>query len=190
LERDANVRFTFGYEEALGYSVGRIVRDKDGISAAVLLADLAAHCKAEKVSVLERLDGLYRRHGLWVSLQKSITRPGSEGLAEIAKAVEHVAANRPEVLAGHAVTEMTDYRRGGDARPRWLPNTNMVGLALGPTGRVLVRPSGTEPKLKIYVDLSVDANKAPSIREKETEALETARAIADAVAEHAGLGAK
>jgi phosphomannomutase len=53
-----------------------------------------------------------------------------------------------------------------------------------------VRPSGTEPKLKIYVDLSVDANKAPSIREKETEALETARAIADAVAEHAGLGAK
>ncbi|MCA9593663.1 MAG: phospho-sugar mutase [Myxococcales bacterium] len=190
LERDAGVRFAFGYEEALGYSVGRIVRDKDGISAAVLLADLAAHLKTENKTLLDQLDALYRRHGLWVSLQKSITRPGSEGLAEIAKAVEHVAANRPELLAGQAVTAMTDYRSGGDERPRWLPDTNMVGLALGPKGRVLVRPSGTEPKLKIYVDLAVEVSASASVRDKEAEALDTARAIADAVAEHAGLGAE
>ena len=163
---------------------------KRSVCAAVLLADLAAHLKTENKTLLDQLDALYRRHGLWVSLQKSITRPGSEGLAEIAKAVEHVAANRPELLAGQAVTAMTDYRSGGDERPRWLPDTNMVGLALGPKGRVLVRPSGTEPKLKIYVDLAVEVSASASVRDKEAEALDTARAIADAVAEHAGLGAE
>ena len=72
-------RFVFGYEEALGYTAGPVVRDKDGISAALLFAEMAAHCRALGETVWDRLARLYRRHGLWVSTQRSVVRPGSRG---------------------------------------------------------------------------------------------------------------
>ena len=83
LEEEGPDRFVFGYEEALGYCVGPAVRDKDGISAAVLFADLTAATLAAGSDVWGRLAALYRRHGLWVSTQKSVVRPGTEGAAEI-----------------------------------------------------------------------------------------------------------
>ena len=81
-ESDAGT-FVFGYEEALGYSVGPAVRDKDGISAAVVFADLIAWEATGDSTVWDRLERLYRRHGLWVSIQKSVVRPGSEGASSI-----------------------------------------------------------------------------------------------------------
>ena len=84
--------FVCGYEEALGYSVGSLVRDKDGISAAVLFADLAADCRNRGETVLDYLARLYDQHGLWASTQKSIVRPGSEGAAQIAAAMERIGA--------------------------------------------------------------------------------------------------
>jgi phosphomannomutase len=187
LERDDRARYCFGYEEALGYSVGRIVRDKDGISAAVLFADLAARCRAEGITVIERLDRLYRQHGLWVSVQKSITRPGTEGLAEIERAMQRLGTDRPARLGAWSVTGSTDYRTGAETRPRWLPATSMIGLELEGRGRVLVRPSGTEPKLKIYVDVCVDVGKEETVRVREEAAQSEARAIADALAGHLGF---
>lgn len=187
LERDRGLRFAFGYEEALGYSVGRLVRDKDGVSAAVLFADLAAQCRAQDKSVLDRLAELYREHGLWVSVQKSITRPGSEGLAEIARAVDRIGAEPPAEVCGHEVSAVTDYRRGGESRARWMPNTEMIGLDLEGGGRILVRPSGTEPKLKIYVDLRGDVGADQSVQAVEALAQEKAREMSEAVARAAGL---
>lgn len=187
LEHAGGVRFVFGYEEALGYSVGHIVRDKDGISAAVLFADLAARCRAEGVSVLERLAGLYRKHGLWVSLQKSIVRPGTEGQSEIAQAIDKLGSDIPAELAGHKVSRSVDYREGGAERPRWLPDTSLIALELEGGSRVLVRPSGTEPKLKIYVDLCIRLADDDIVASREDEASEAAGAIADAVAAHVGL---
>jgi phosphomannomutase len=187
LEASGGARYCFGYEEALGYSVGRIVRDKDGISAAVLFADLVARCRAEGLTVLERLDRLYREHGLWVSVQKSITRPGTEGLAQIERAMERLATERPAALAERRVVGSTDYRTGAAARPRWLPATSMIGLDLEGGGRVLVRPSGTEPKLKIYVDVCVDVGKEETVRIREEAAQSEARAIADALAGQLGF---
>lgn len=187
LEAAGGVRFCFGYEEALGYSVGRIVRDKDGIGAAVLFADLAARARADGQSVLERLERLCRQHGLWVSVQKSITRPGTQGQAEIERAMETLGAEHPAALAGRGVTGASDFRSGGEARPRWLPNTSMIGLDLEGGGRLLVRPSGTEPKLKIYVDLCVDVGQEESVRGREDSAQSEARAIADALAAHLGF---
>jgi phosphomannomutase len=153
LEGAGEGRFVFGYEEALGYAVGSAVRDKDGISAAVWFADLAADAAASGETVLDRLAALYRRHGLWVSTQASVVRPGTEGLGEIAAAMEVLREQTPETLGGRSVTEITDYRDGADGRPRWLGAQALVEFALGDEGRVLVRPSGTEPKLKVYVDL-------------------------------------
>lgn len=188
LEAQEGVRFAFGYEEALGYSVGRIVRDKDGVSAALLLADLAAHEKTLGRGLGDRLERLYRNHGLWVSVQKSITRPGSDGLAEIERAMQGLAGAPPQAVGGTTVTRVTDFRVGAEARPRWLPATPLISLELEGGGRVLVRPSGTEPKLKIYVDLCVPLRDSERLSVREEEALAQAQALANQVAVQVGLG--
>ncbi|MGI8822283.1 MAG: phospho-sugar mutase [Acidimicrobiia bacterium] len=153
LEAAGKGRFVFGYEEALGYSVSRQVRDKDGISAAVVFADLAADATAVGTSVLGRLADLYRRHGVWVSTQENVVRPGTEGAAEIADAMLWLSEDPPSEVGGYQVSSVTDYTVGADLRPSYLGATPLVALDLGTAGRVLIRPSGTEPKLKIYVDL-------------------------------------
>ncbi|MGH8873447.1 MAG: phospho-sugar mutase [Acidimicrobiia bacterium] len=152
-ERDEG-RFAFGYEEALGYSVGRTVRDKDGIAAAIVMADLAAEEAASGRAVLDRLHDLWDEFGLWVSAQQSIVRTGADGQRALLAAVDRVGESPPSRLLDMEVTGVTDYRMGHDERPVWLGAQDLVELSLGESGRVLVRPSGTEPKLKIYVDLS------------------------------------
>ena len=157
LQDEGKGRFVFGFEEALGYSVGQVVRDKDGMSAAVVFADLSAEANTAGVTLWDLLADLAQRHGLWVSGQHSVTRPGADGRSEIGGAVDKVAASPPVSLGGMKVTEVVDLRRGGRTRPPWLPDTDLVELRFGTEGRTLVRPSGTEPKLKIYVDLRLDA---------------------------------
>jgi phosphomannomutase len=182
LEERGGVRFVFGFEEALGYSAGQLVRDKDGISTAVLFADLVSHCRASGQSVLDRLDALYRHHGLWVSIQKSIVAEGSEGLSRIERAMERVRSAPPVELGERRIKASIDYGSGAERRPRWLPATSLVALELEGGGRVLVRPSGTEPKLKIYVDLRVALKKDELLRQREEAATAEARVIADAAA--------
>lgn len=186
LER-SGFEFVLGYEEALGYSVGGLVRDKDGISAGVLFADLAARAKAQGKSVREQLHELYRRHGLWVSVQRSVVRPGIRGLSRIADALQQLLTNPPERLGESAVLRLTNYAVGGEQRPRWLPNTDMVGLDLEGSARVLVRPSGTEPKLKIYVDLCVALDDGAAVSAREADARSRAEGLADALVRYLGL---
>ena len=152
IEATGEATFAFGYEEALGYSIGRVVRDKDGVSAALMMVDLVAECRSEGQTLWDRLSTLYRRYGLWVSVQKSIRRPGSAGMAGIMAALARLGETPPRMLGGEAVTTVTDYRVGAEDRPRWLGAASMMALGLDDGSRVLVRPSGTEPKLKIYVD--------------------------------------
>ncbi len=157
LEAEGRGRFVFGYEEALGYSVSRQVRDKDGISAAVVFADLAADAREAGTTVLGRLADLYRRHGVWVSTQENVVRPGTEGASEIADAMLRLAERPPGEVGGYTVASVTDYMVGAELRPHYLGATPLVALDLGTYGRVLIRPSGTEPKLKVYVDLVAPA---------------------------------
>lgn len=154
METRGEGRFAFGYEEALGYSIGRTVRDKDGISAAIVMADLAAEEAASGRSVLARLEDLWDEVGLWVSAQHSIVRLGAEGQQALLDAVNRLADRPPAEVMGTEITAMTDYRLGAGERPPWLGAQDLIELTLAELGRVLVRPSGTEPKLKIYVDLS------------------------------------
>ena len=165
LEDEGEGRFIFGYEEALGYTVGSTVRDKDGISAAVLFTDLVADLADDGQTVLDQLHRLWRRYGLWVSTQSSIIRP--DAVDELTAAVERLADRPPSSVGGSQVVAVTDYRRGADERPPWLGAQSLVELDLGEVGRVLVRPSGTEPKLKVYVDLSGEAGDDPDERHRE-----------------------
>jgi phosphomannomutase len=185
LEAEGRGEFVFGYEEALGYSVGQTVRDKDGISAAVAFAALVAESKGDGETVWDRLARLYETHGLWVSTQKSIVRPGAEGADEIAAAMALLADRTPDTLGGLTVVGVTDYRLGAEGRPRYLAATPLVELSLGDAGRALIRPSGTEPKLKIYVDLRGETG--DDWLEAEETLLEKARDVAEDAATFLGI---
>lgn len=150
-EREHHGRFVMGYEEALGYSIGPLVRDKDGVSAAVIFAELAAWNRARGRSVLDHLDDIYRRVGLFVTEQVSITRPGSEGLAQIKAAMTRFRGQPPAELAGIAVEQVIDLARGEGG----LPPSDVLVFKLAGGRRVIMRPSGTEPKLKSYYEVRI-----------------------------------
>lgn len=148
--------FVYGFEEALGSSVGDVVRDKDGISAAVAFVDLVATLRAEGRTIDDRLDELSAAHGVWVSHQHSVTLPGTDGQAAIAAAMAVLSGRTPDTLGGRRVVDVTDFRVGADQRPAWLEATDLVELTLEGGGRAMIRPSGTEPKCKIYLDLRAE----------------------------------
>ncbi|WP_194522315.1 phospho-sugar mutase [Cellulosimicrobium sp. JZ28] len=139
----------FGYEEALGYCVDPAhVRDKDGISAALLVAQLANRLKAEGRSIVDALDDLARAHGLHVSDQLSAR---FEDLDRIGETMAHLRAAPPRTLAGAGVSDVTDLSAGLDG----LPPTDGVRILTADGTRVIVRPSGTEPKVKCYLEVVV-----------------------------------
>jgi len=141
-----DLRFVFGYEEALGSCVGTLVHDKDGISAALAFAEMVAAEKARGRSVDDRLDDLGRALGVHATAQRSIALTGGlDGLA----VVDRLAAAPPSTLAGRAVAEVEDLRLGNR-----LPPTDGIVLR-GEGVRLIVRPSGTEPKLKLYAEAVV-----------------------------------
>jgi phosphomannomutase len=158
-EREHGGRFVMGYEEALGYSVGPLVRDKDGVSAAVVCAELVAWNRARGRSVLDQLDDIYRRVGLFVTEQVSITKPGSEGLAQIRAAMARFRAEPPRAIAGHALDRVDDLATGAGG----LPPSDVLVFRLAGGRRVIMRPSGTEPKLKSYYEVRVVVGEAEPI---------------------------
>ena len=142
----------FGYEEALGYAVlPQSIRDKDGISAAAVFVNLFSKLKTQGKSPLDRLDELYALHGLHITSAVSVRFDDSASSKQPPAAVlmGKLRSKLPKEIGGQAVQKVIDYTDGSKQRP-----TNMVSFFLeGGGSRVVVRPSGTEPKLKIYVEL-------------------------------------
>ncbi len=179
LEAAGEGTYLFGFEEALGYCVDPVVRDKDGIAAALAFADLAAAASERDALIDDVLGEVYVRHGLWVSRQRSLVREGTAGAEAIAAAMVRLADDPPQRIAGMPVVSFTDYSKGADERPRWLPATSLVELGFEGGSRLLVRPSGTEPKLKIYADWVVKIDDASDWRAREAELLDTAEGAID-----------
>mgnify|MGYP002152304174 CR=1 FL=1 len=181
-------RLVFAYEDAIGFCPTRRVRDKDGIAAAVVIAELARETKAAGLTLHQRLNQLYARYGLSVNRQVSIQLEGADAQKKMNAQLEAIRRNPPVTLAGLTVTRVHDYEAaesfrpdGTDREPIPLPSTNLVQLELvppapeefselsisthgldkfdntatrRPVGQyyVSLRPSGTEPKLKIYLE--------------------------------------
>ena len=139
----------FGYEEALGYCVDpETVRDKDGITAALAVADLIAELKAESRSILDLLDDLAREHGLYATRQVSLR---VADLSTIRTIMESLRSQPPTTVGERAVETIVDLQQGTD-----LPPTDGLVLTLAGQGRIIVRPSGTEPKIKAYLQVVVE----------------------------------
>jgi len=168
LEREQQASFLFAYEEALGYVVGPAVRDKDGVGAALVFADLAGWCRSQGLTVLDYLEQIQRRHGLSLSAQRSFRFSGPAGAATIARVMQGFRERPPERVAGLEVVLVRDYQervaRGRDTERRLeLPAANVMGFELAGGSRVTVRPSGTEPKVKYYFELGERAGDAESL---------------------------
>lgn len=162
--RDQGWSLVLGYEEALGYTIGETVADKDGIGAALIFAELAAVLKSRGQSVRTQLDELYATYGLHRSLQHSIVLPGTDGAATIRALMERLRATPPTQVAHTAVTRILDWSAGLDG----LPPSNVLGLELEGGGRILVRPSGTEPKIKFYLETVQPAGESAAARAQAT----------------------
>ena len=142
-------RFLFGYEEALGYCIGEVVRDKDGVSAALVATELAADLRAEGSSLRERLDEIFSVHGAHVTRQRSIRVAGADWLDRVTAAMAGLRAEPPTEVAGRAVLAVEDLLPGD----RFAPSDVLVYTLDG--ARLVVRPSGTEPKCKLYAEAVV-----------------------------------
>jgi phosphomannomutase len=175
-ERETGGRFVMGYEEALGYSVGPLVRDKDGVSACVVFAELVVWNRARGRTVLEHLDDIYRRVGLFVTEQVSLTRPGAEGLAEIRAAMARFRGQPPAEVAGFAVEQVVDLNRGEGG----LPPSDVLVFKLAGGRRIIMRPSGTEPKLKSYYEVRIAVAAGEEIGDARARGMAELAALRDA----------
>jgi phosphomannomutase len=188
----AGAHFVFGYEEALGYAVGPAVHDKDGMGAAVAFADLAGWAHSNGRTVLEALDDLARQYGVYGSLQRSVVLPGASGVATMARVMEGFREQAPTAIANRSVVAVRDYARrlrtaGGKRTPLELPPTDLLAFELEGGAQVLLRPSGTEPKLKLYVEVSEPAGAQETLEAVRARVSAAAAALADGLLEQARL---
>lgn len=171
----------FAYEEALGYSVFSGVRDKDGISAGRALAELAAELAARGVGLFEHLHELYVRHGLWLSGARNVALSGLASLARIPGMLDALATGE-RALLGERVTRVVDYRKDAALRRPWLGSAPLVELELSGGSRLFVRPSGTEPKLKLYAHVRREITRESDLGAGLEEARRYATAVLQALA--------
>ena len=178
--------FVFGFEEALGYTVGELVRDKDGVSAAVVFAELTAVLKSKGTTVLDHLEGLYRRYGLFVSSQVNVTRKGVEGVKELKAIMAKLRAAPPMKIGDHDVVAVRDYlthtitKADGSTTTLDLPKSDVLTWDLASGSRVIARPSGTEPKAKFYFDVREPIKEGEPLADAEKRAADTMKKLSEA----------
>lgn len=151
--------FLFGFEESYGYLAGTHTRDKDAVAASVLVCELAARWKQEGLDLYEAMQLLYERHGFWASALLSRAYEGPEGAESMTAVMRCLRRNPPERVAGLPVERVVDFACGvpmpmvnpSETESQVLPASDVLELRLGGGSRVIVRPSGTEPKVKAYL---------------------------------------
>jgi phosphoglucomutase len=145
--------YVFGGEESYGYSASDFVRDKDGNSAAVLVAEAAAHAKSRGLTLVGLLDEIFAEYGVYAERGESLLMEGAEGAAKIKKLVASYAGEPPREVDGSAVTRTADFARDEirDVEGDLIPKEAMLMIELADGRRAAVRPSGTEPKIKYYM---------------------------------------
>ena len=162
-------RFIFGFEESYGYLAGPYVRDKDAVIGSMLICEMAAYYRSIGSSIKQRLEEIYAEYGRYLNKVDSYEFPGLSGMDKMAGIMEDLRKNPPAELAGYKVVKATDYKNTAETG---LPAANVLIYSLEGGATVIVRPSGTEPKIKTYfTTLGKDLAEAQAQKDKLAEAL-------------------
>ena len=158
LEGEGKNTVIFSYEESYGYMVGHYVRDKDAVTASLLLTEMAAWYASQGMTLFDALQALYKKYGYYGEKTHNLVMPGLDGLEKMAALMKSLRNEPPAEIAGVAVTSRRDYQDGseidcasGERRAIELSGSNVLRFALADGTAILVRPSGTEPKIKVYI---------------------------------------
>jgi phosphoglucomutase len=162
-------RFIFGFEESYGYLAGPYVRDKDAVIASMLICEMAAYYRLIGSSIKQRLAEIYSQYGRYLNKVDSYSFPGLSGMDKMAGIMENLRKNPPEEFAGKKVVKVTDYEKPEETS---LPKANVLIYALDDGSVIVIRPSGTEPKIKTYFTTKgKDLKQAEAEKEKLAEAV-------------------
>ena len=149
--------FFMGYEESYGYLAGTYARDKDAVVASMLIAEMALYYRQKGLSLYDRLQNIYKKYGYYKEEVVSVTMEGIEGLDKIRAIMERVRKNPPTEIAGKKVLAVRDYQssirtvtESNKTEAITLPRSNVIYLELEDENNFIIRPSGTEPKIKVY----------------------------------------
>ena len=140
-------RFIFGFEESYGYLSGDHVRDKDAVNASMLICQMAQYYKLQGMNLVQAMRALYEKYGYYHNKTISLSYPGADGAAKMAGIMKALRASAPAAIAGSAVEAVVDYGEGVNG----LPKANVIEFDLEGGNKAIVRPSGTEPKIKLYI---------------------------------------
>lgn len=155
-EKGEEKRFVFGFEESYGYLGGTYVRDKDAVIASMLICEMVAYYKEQGKTLIDVLGTIYEKFGFYLCSQKSFTCEGESGMKQIKGIMEHLRTEPPKEITGSAVIKTDDYelsvsRTAEGEKPITLPKSNVIAFFMADGGSLIVRPSGTEPKIKLYI---------------------------------------
>ena len=158
LENAGEGKVIFAYEESYGYMLGDYVRDKDAVTASMLLTEMAAWYAAQGMTLFDALEKLYEKYGHYAEKTHNLVMPGLDGLKDMAELMKNLRANPPAEISGVQVVTRKDYTDGsvvdcatGAKSTMELSGSNVLRFELADGTTILVRPSGTEPKIKVYV---------------------------------------
>ncbi len=157
-EKGEENRYIFGFEESYGYLPGTYVRDKDAVVAAMMICEMAAYYKSKGMSLLDKLDSIFKKHGYFLNAQKSFAFEGQSGMIAMKKLMDDLRNNPPSEFAGKKIVSIFDYGtslsydiKNGTQDKIDLPKSNVIVYFLEDSSKVVFRPSGTEPKVKLYL---------------------------------------
>lgn len=167
-------RYVFGFEESYGYLCGGYVRDKDAVVASMLICEMAAYYRTIGKSLVDVMNEIYAEYGLYLHKTESFTFEGASGMKKMAEIMESLHSSHKTSIAGYKVISVSDYKESvktviatGEKTEITLPKSDVIGYELEDGNGVIVRPSGTEPKIKVYVTaVARNTDEATAIKDK------------------------
>ncbi len=176
-EKGEEDRFVFGFEESCGYLSGSYVRDKDAVVASMLICEMAAYYKKQGKSLVDIIDGIYNEYGYYLNTTLNFYFEGAAGMDKMAGILDGLRNNAPSEIAGYKVVAIADYETKvatdlltGKTEAIDLPKSNVLSYTLEGGHCAIVRPSGTEPKIKIYITaIGATADEAEAVTKKISE---------------------
>lgn len=185
-EKGEEDRYIFGFEESYGYLAGSYVRDKDAVVASMLICEMAAYYRTKGISMMQARENLYQKYGVYVHAQHSFTFEGESGMIRMQNIMEHLRIHRPEQIDNLKVIQFADYEKQvsidlttGTETAITLPQSNVLLFTLEQGAKVIIRPSGTEPKIKAYYTTTAATEAEAAAKKDELDAAFSAIMLAE-----------